>query len=256
MVMPDKLELFGIKTPLIRPGDDMGSVLIESIQQKGLIIEDGDIVVLAESAVATGEGRLFDLNDVEVGQEALELGLKYAVDPREMELILGECDEIIGGVPGAVLTITKGNLSPNAGIDSSNAPPDCVVLLPKDPVSSADRIRKQLEGAFGCRLGVIVGDSRTQPMRLGCVGIALGCSGLRPVEDARGSKDLFGKELTITSKATADNLVSAVQLIMGEAGEGIPAVVVRGNQRIVVDGDCEIPVFSKEECMYYSNISR
>lgn len=254
--MPDKLELFGIKTPLIRPGDDMGNVLIESIQQKGLIIEDGDIVVLAESAVATAEGRLFDLNDVEVGQKALELGLKYAVDPREMELILGECDEIIGGVPGAVLTITKGNLSPNAGIDSSNAPPDCVVLLPKDPVKSADRIRKQLEGAFSCRLGVIVGDSRTQPMRLGCVGIALGCSGLRPVEDARGSKDLFGKELTITSKATADNLVSAVQLIMGEAGEGIPAVVVRGNKRIVVDGDCEIPVFSKEKCMYYSNISR
>ncbi|NOR59621.1 MAG: coenzyme F420-0:L-glutamate ligase, partial [Methanosarcinales archaeon] len=110
--------------------------------------------------------------------------------------------------------------------------------------------------AFGCRLGVVVGDSRTQPMRLGCVGIALGCSGLRPVEDARGSKDLFGKELTITSKAIADNLVYAAQLIMGAAGEGILAVVVRGNLGFVVDGDCEIPVFSKEECMYYSNISR
>jgi coenzyme F420-0:L-glutamate ligase/coenzyme F420-1:gamma-L-glutamate ligase len=254
MIMPDKLELFGIKTPLIRPGDDMGSVLIRSIQQKGLILEDGDIVVLAESAVATAEGRLFDLNDVKVGEKARELGLKYAVDPREMELILGECDEVIGGVPGAVLTITKGNMSPNAGIDGSNAPPDCVVLLPEDPVSSASRIRKQLEVAFGCRLGVIVGDSRTQPMRLGCVGIALGCSGLRPVEDARGSKDLFGKELTITSKATADNLVSAAQLIMGEAGEGIPAVVVKGLDSITGE-DVEIPIFSKDECMYYSNIA-
>ena len=252
--MPDKIELFGIKTPLIRPGNDMGSVLISSIRESGMNIMDGDVVVLAESAVATAEGRLFDLNDVEVGKKASELGLKYAVDPREMELILGECDEIIGGVPGAVLTITKGNLSPNAGIDGSNAPPDCVVLLPEDPASSADRIRKQLEAAFSCRLGVIVGDSRTQPMRLGCVGIALGCSGLRPVEDARGSKDLFGKELTITSKATADNLVSAAQLIMGEAGEGIPAVVVRGLDGIA-DGDVEIPIFSKDECMYYSNIA-
>jgi len=233
--MPDKLELFGIKTPLIEPGDDMGGVLISSIRESGMTIMDDDIVVLAESAVATAEGRLFDLNDVEVGKKASELGLKYAVDPREMELILGECDEIIGGVPGAVLTITKGNLSPNAGIDGSNAPPDCVVLLPEDPASSADRIRKQLEAAFGCRLGVIVGDSRTQPMRLGCVGIALGCSGLRPVEDA-------------------DNLVSAAQLIMGEAGEGIPAVVVRGLDGIAV-GNCEIPIFSKDECMYYSNIS-
>ena len=253
--MPDKLELFGIKTPLIRPIDDMGSVLIRSIKDSGATIMDGDIVVLAESAVATAEGRVVDLNDINPGLEAEELGRKYAVDAREMELILQECDEIIGGVPGAALTITKGNLSPNAGIDGSNAPPDCVVLLPEDPGMSAARIRKQLEEAFGCRLGVIVGDSRTQPMRLGCVGIALGVSGLHPVEDARGSRDLFGKELTITSKATADNLVSAVQLIMGEAGEGIPAVVVRGLDGVVAENG-EIPMFSKDECMYYSNISR
>ncbi len=128
------------------------------------------------------------------------------------------------------------------------------MLLPEDRASSAARIKKQLETAFSCHLGVIVGDSRTQPMRLGCVGIALGCSGLRPLEDARGSKDLFGKELTITSKATADNLLSAAQLIMGEAGEGIPSVVVRGLDGIA-DGYVEIPIFSKDECMYYSNIA-
>ncbi|MCL7475223.1 MAG: coenzyme F420-0:L-glutamate ligase [ANME-2 cluster archaeon] len=253
--MPDKLELFGIKTLLIRQGDDMGSVLIHSIMDNGLTIMEGDIVVLAESAVATSEGRVVDLGTVIPGREAIALGEKYAVDPREMELILGECDEIIGGVPGAVLTITRGNMSPNAGIDGSNAPEECVVLLPKDPTASAVRIRKQLQKEFNCHLGVIVGDSRTQPMRLGCVGIALGCSGIMPVEDARGSRDLFGKELAITRKATADNLMSAAQLIMGEAGESIPAVVVRGNGGIVVDEDVGIPVFTKKECMYYSNIS-
>ncbi|MCJ7716633.1 MAG: coenzyme F420-0:L-glutamate ligase, partial [Anaerolineales bacterium] len=152
--------------------------------------------------------------------------------------------------------ITKGNMSPNAGIDGSNAPEDHVVLLPENPGASADRIRKQLQEAFLNKVGVIVGDSRTQPMRLGCVGIALGCAGILPVEDARGSKDLFGKELTITRKATADNMVSAAQLIMGEAGESIPAVIVRGRYGIVVDEDVDIPIFSKEECMYYSNISR
>jgi coenzyme F420-0:L-glutamate ligase/coenzyme F420-1:gamma-L-glutamate ligase len=253
--MQDKLELIGIKTPLIREGDDFGVVLIKTIHEKGISLKDGDIVVLAESAVATAEGRLVDLKEVNPGPEAEELGKKYSVDPREMELILSECDEIIGGVPGAVLTITKGNMSPNAGIDGSNAPEDHVVLLPKDPGASAERIRKQLQKAFQCKVGVIVGDSRTQPMRLGCVGIALGCAGLQPVEDARGSRDLFGKELTITSKATADNMVSAAQLIMGEAGEGIPAVVVRGID-CIVDEDVEIPIFSKDECMYYSNISR
>jgi coenzyme F420-0:L-glutamate ligase/coenzyme F420-1:gamma-L-glutamate ligase len=254
--MPNKLELFGIKTPLIKAGDDMGTVLIHSIRDNGLTIQDGDIVVLAESAVATSEGRMVHLKDVNPGLKARELGSRYSVDPREMELILTECDEIIGGVPGAVLTITKGNLSPNAGIDGSNAPEDFVVLLPKDPESSAHRIKRQLQEAFRCSLGVIVGDSRTQPMRLGCVGIALGCAGIQPVEDARGSRDLFGKELTITRKATADNMVSAAQLIMGEAGESIPAVVVRGNGGVVGKGDVRIPVFSKEECMYYSNISK
>ena len=253
--MQDKLELIGIKTPLIRTGDDIGNILIKAINEKGMHLHDGDIIVLAESAVATAEGRLVNLKDVEPGQEAESLSKQYAVDPREMELIIRECDEIIGGVPGAVLTITNGNLSPNAGIDGSNAPPDCVVLLPEDPGSSAARIRKQLEEAFRCRLGVIVGDSRTQPMRLGCVGIALGVSGLPPVEDARGSKDLFGKELTITSKAIADNLVSAAQLIMGEADEGIPAVIVRGLDSITGE-NYEIPIFSKDECMYYSNISK
>ena len=254
--MQDKLELIGIKTPLIRPGDDFGVVLIKAIHEKGITLKDGDIVVLAESAVATSEGRLVDLKEVKPGREAKELGQKYSVDPREMELILNECDEVVGGVPGAVLTITKGNMSPNAGIDGSNAPENHVVLLPENPGASADRIRKQFQEAFLNKVGVIVGDSRTQPMRLGCVGIALGCAGILPVEDARGSKDLFGKELTITRKATADNMVSAAQLIMGEAGESIPAVIVRGRYGIVVDEDVDIPVFSKEECMYYSNISR
>jgi coenzyme F420-0:L-glutamate ligase len=254
--MENNLELIGIRTPIINVGDDMGTVIIRSIQDLGLKLQHNDIVVLAESAVATAEGRMVDLNIIKPGQQAIELGRRYCVDPREMELILEECDEVIGGVPGAVLTITKGNLSPNAGIDGSNAPDDCVVLLPKDPVASAMHIRKQLQEAFQCRLGVIIGDSRTQPMRLGCVGIALGCDGILPVEDARGSRDLFGKQLTITRKATADNMVSAAQLLMGEAAEGIPAVIVRGYGMIVVDENVEIPTFSKEECMYYSNISK
>jgi len=254
--MENKLELIGIKTPLIKADDDMGTILIQCIRLNQISLFDGDIIVLAESAVATTEGRMVNLKSVKPGNKARELGQKYAVDPREMELVLNECDEIIGGVPGAVLTITKGNLSPNAGIDGSNAPDDYVVLLPEDPNVSAARIKKQLSDAFGCKLGVIVGDSRTQPMRLGCVGIALGCAGLIPVEDARGSRDLFKKQLTITRKATADNMVSAAQLLMGEAGEGIPAVVVRGYDRIVIEGTQEIPIFSKQECMYYSNISQ
>jgi coenzyme F420-0:L-glutamate ligase len=250
------IELLAIRTSLIRPGDDLIFVLEEAFENNSIYPEDGDIIILAESAVATAEGRVIRLSDVEPGQEAVRYARRFSLDPREMELVLRECDEVFGGVAGAALTITKGNLSPNAGIDGSNAPEGHVVLLPEDPQKSAGQVRKALYEKYGCRVGVVIGDSRTQPMRLGCVGIALGTSGFVPVEDSRGSLDLFGKPLCITHKATADNLVSAAQLLMGEAGERIPCVIVRGSGIRIIDADVTMPLFSSDECMYFSNIRR
>lgn len=259
--MPDEpsfpsLQMFGIKTPLIKPGDNIAEKIIDSLEKQGLIFKDNDILIIAESPVATAEGRLVRLDDIIPGEKAEELAEKYQLDVREMELILQECDEIFGGVPGAALTITKGTLAPNAGIDASNAPDGYVVLLPENAQKSAGRIRREIRDRCKCKIGVIVGDSRTQPLRLGCVGIALGTSGMVPVEDARGTHDLFGKEMTITRKAVADNLVSAAQLLMGEAGESVPAVLVRGSPAQIVDDDIDMPLFSREECMYYSNIRK
>ena len=169
-------------------------------------------------------------------------------DPREMELILRESDEIVGGIPGVVLTLNKGFLFPNAGIDSSNAPPGHVVLFPADPKGSATAIRERM--GKGKRIGVIIGDSRTHPLRLGCVGVALACSGLEAVEDARGQKDLFGRELKITRKAIADNLVSAAQIVMGEGDEGIPAAIIRDSGVPINEAGGEIPTIPPAECMY------
>jgi len=250
------MQMFGIRTSIIRPGDDIMEVLAAAFENAGITPVDNDILVLAESAVATAEGRLVRLSDITPGPEAEELALKYELDAREMELILRECDEIFGGVPGAALTITKGTLSPNAGIDSSNAPDGYVVLLPEDSQKSAALIRDRIEERYSCRVGVIIGDSRTQPLRLGCTGIALGTAGIMPVEDARGSCDLYGKALHITHKAVADNLASAAQVLMGEAGEGVPCVLVRGASVKVIEGAVEMPLFSSDECMYYSNIRK
>lgn len=250
------LQMVGIKTPLINPGDNISEIILNSLENQGMQFQDNDILIIAESPLATAEGRLVCLDNVKPGDEAKELAKKYQLDPREMELIIQECDEIFGGVPGAALTITKGTLAPNAGIDGSNAPDDHVVLLPENAQKSAARIRREIQERCKCNIGVIVGDSRTQPLRLGCVGIALGTSGMIPVEDVRGTLDLFGKEMVITRKAVADNLVSAAQLIMGEAGESVPAVLVRGASIQVVDDDIEMPLFSRDECMYYSNIRK
>ncbi len=250
------LQMFGIRTPLIMPGDNIAQIIMDSLEKQGLQFRDDDILVIAESPVATSEHRLVSLSDVKPSERALELAAKYQLDPQEMELILQECDEVFGGVPGAALTITKGTLAPNAGIDGSNAPEGYVVLLPANAQESAARIRKYIQGRCNCHIGVIIGDSRTQPLRLGCVGIAIGTSGIVPVEDARGTFDLFGKELKITRKAVADNLVSAAQLLMGEAGESVPAVLVRGAPVKVIEGDMEMPLFTRDECMYYSNIRK
>ncbi|WP_340819865.1 coenzyme F420-0:L-glutamate ligase [Methanolobus sp. WCC4] len=250
------LQMFGIRTPIIKPGDNIASIIIASLKEQGMEFQDDDVLIIAESPLATAEGRLVRLEDISPGEKATELAEQYQLDAREMELILQECDEIFGGVPGAALTITKGTLAPNAGIDGSNAPEGYVVLLPENAQESAARIRSEIMKHCNCKIGVIVGDSRTQPLRLGCVGIALGTSGMVPVEDARGTLDLFGKEMTITRKAVADNLVSAAQLLMGEAGESVPAVVVRGAPVHIVDDDIDMPIFTRDECMYYSNIRK
>ncbi|MCX9084550.1 MAG: coenzyme F420-0:L-glutamate ligase [Candidatus Methanoperedens sp.] len=246
------MQLIGIKTPLIKPGDDMAAVLCKSMETAGLALQENDILVLAESAVATAEGRIVNLEDVTPSKKAIELSKVYQNDPRKMELIIRESDEILGGIPGVVVTITKGVLSPSAGIDNSNAPEGYVVLLPADPRKSAIEIREKLMKKYQCNIAVIVGDSRTQPLRLGCVGIALGCAGIEPVEDFRGKKDLFGKLLLITRRATADNLVSAAQIVMGEADESTPAVLIRDAPAVFIKGSIEIQQIAREECLYFA----
>ncbi len=246
------MQLLGIKTPLIKPGDDVTKVLCEAMNSACIKPRDNDIIVLAESAVATAEGRVINLDSVKPSKKAVRLSKLYENDPRKMELIIRESDHILGGIPGVVVTITKGVLSPSAGIDNSNAPEGHVVLLPEKPKRSAIEIRKKLMKEYNCNIAVIIGDSRTQPLRLGCVGIALACAGIEPVDDVRGKKDLFGKPLLITRRATVDNLVSAAQVIMGEADESIPAVLIRDAPVRFINGSVDIPVIPRNECLYFA----
>jgi coenzyme F420-0:L-glutamate ligase/homotetrameric cytidine deaminase len=230
--------------------------LLAGMRRAGLSLTDGDVLVIAESAVATAEGGVVALSEVNPGPRAQELADKYRKDPREMELVIRSSDRIMGGIPGVVLTIKDGFLYPNAGIDHSNAPPGSVVLFPEDPKMSASRIRKRMEEASGKRIGVVIGDSRTHPLRLGCVGVALACDGILPVEDARGEKDLYGRTLEVTRKAVADNLVSAGEVVMGEGDEGVPAVIIRGAPVKFTEDEEEmmIPNIPPEECMYIGSL--
>ena len=244
------MELYGIKTPVIKPGDNIVEILVKSMEEIDFELQDGDVIVLAESAVATAENRIINLKDIKPSKKAIDLGKQYSIDPREMEVILQESDKIIGGVPGFVLTLKNGFLSPNAGIDTSNAPEGHVILLPENSDKSARELRKKLEKRYNCNIAVIIGDSRTQPLRWGCVGVAIGCSGIDAVEDIRGNKDLYGKPLEVTRKAVADNIVSAAEIIMGEANESVPVVIVR-NAPVEIKNADGIPKISPKECLYF-----
>ncbi|MDK2916668.1 MAG: hypothetical protein PWR25_1225 [Euryarchaeota archaeon] len=201
----------GLATDLIRPGDAIADRLIAAAPRPGGM-RGGDCIVVAESAVATAEGRIVGLDGVEPTPAARDLAGRYAMDPRMVEIILQESDAVVGGMPGFLLCRAHGTLLPNAGVDASNAPPGCVVLLPTDPGASAAGIRDAVRVSARVETAVIVADSRPHPMRSGCAGIALGCAGLAAVRDGR---------------AVADNIASATELVMGEAGEGIPAAIVR-----------------------------
>jgi coenzyme F420-0:L-glutamate ligase/coenzyme F420-1:gamma-L-glutamate ligase len=126
--------VFGLATGLIQPGDNVAERVVAAARISGCAgIVDGDILVLAESMVATAEGRLVRLSTVTPSPQAEELAKQYDMDPCTAEVVLRESDEVVGGIPHFLLCMTNGTLLPNAGVDGSNAPPGCLVPLPEDP---------------------------------------------------------------------------------------------------------------------------
>ncbi|MHA1276442.1 MAG: coenzyme F420-0:L-glutamate ligase [Candidatus Helarchaeota archaeon] len=245
-----EIRIIPLKTPIIQQGDSIIDILYEIINQLGISIEDGDVLVIAESPISLAEGNIVNLEDVSPSEKAKALAEEYTMDPRVVEVVIQEAEEILGGVPSVLLTIKNNTLIANAGVDFSNAPLGYVVLLPKNLQKTVNHIKKVLENKFKKKIAVIIVDSRVQPLRRGTIGVALAVAGMEPVEDFRGRKDLFGHELQITFRALADDLASAAQLLLGEAAEQIPAVLIKGLDITLTEKPrfaLEIP---KDECLY------
>jgi coenzyme F420-0:L-glutamate ligase len=144
------------------------------------------------------------------------------------ELVLRESDYIVKGVPGFLLAVRDGMIAPNAGIDKSNVPKGHVILYPRDPFGTAEKLREKFLAKQRIRVGIVLADSRLMPTRIGTTGVAIACAGFEPVEDLRGRRDLFGNVLKVTFKAVADGLATMGVAVMGESDESTPAAVVRG----------------------------
>jgi coenzyme F420-0:L-glutamate ligase / coenzyme F420-1:gamma-L-glutamate ligase len=219
--------------PHVRPGDDLAALLLATLHQAGITLLSGDVVAIAQKVISKAEGRFVNLGDVEPGAAALDLAAATAKDPRLVELILQESDEISRYKKGVLVTRHRlGFISANAGIDRSNVAQaeggETVLLLPVDPDKSAAAIQQALQAAFEVPLGVVITDSHGRPFRLGTVGVAIGVAGIPALWDRRGEPDLYGYRLQHTEVGIADEIAAAASLLMGQAAEGRPIVLLRG----------------------------
>ena len=223
--------------PLIQPGDDLPGILLYAARSAGLDFQSGDVLVVAQKIVSKAEGRLVDLKTVIPSQQAEALASYSRKDPRLVELILSESSEVLRVRPDVIIVEHRGGfVCANAGIDQSNSaapagsnsPGPWALLLPEDSDRSAQQLRAAIGDNTGAEIGVIISDSHGRAWRLGTVGVAIGVAGLHPLSDLRGQPDLAGRPLQTTDVGTADELAAAAGLLMGQAAEGTPAVIVRG----------------------------
>jgi coenzyme F420-0:L-glutamate ligase len=221
------MRFYAVKTRIIKTCDDTVEVVLESLREQGLNLENNDILAITSKIIAYAEGRVVKLSDVKPSDRAKELSQQFSLQPEFAELILREADKIYRGVEKAVLTLKNGILTANAGIDNKNAPKGYAVLWPNDAQKWATHIREEIKRKTGKHVAVLIIDSGLVPLRKGTTGVALAVAGFKPVKDCRGEEDIYGKPLIITQHAIADNLASAAHLLMGEAAEKTPVVLIR-----------------------------
>lgn len=217
--------------PLIQKGDDLAKYILQSIEKTQIILQDGDIFVIAQKVVSKAEGRQVYLPDITPSPEAEALATETEKNPRLVEMIMRESRQILRCRPGLIIAEHKlGFICANAGIDHSNVAgsDDWILLLPENPDASAQALRDRLEKSSGVSLGVLIIDSHGRPWRKGTVGVTIGLSGLPGLVDRRGEIDLFGYEMKVTQVGASDELAAAASLMMGQVAEGTPVVHVRG----------------------------
>jgi coenzyme F420-0:L-glutamate ligase/coenzyme F420-1:gamma-L-glutamate ligase len=229
--MPD-VELLGIAgIPLIETGDDLPRIIAKALRQNDIRLRQGDVLVVTSKIVSKAEGRWVDLRTVTPDAEAVRVARECGKDPREVAVILGESSGVSRVRQGVLIVRHRlGFVCANAGMDHSNTRPggDWRLLLPEDPDRSAGNLRDHLSRIFNVSIGVVISDSHGRPFRLGTVGVAVGSAGVPALWDLRGRPDLFGVALRVTDIGFADEIAAAAGLVLGQADEAIPAVVVRG----------------------------
>ncbi|MFX1415751.1 MAG: coenzyme F420-0:L-glutamate ligase [Promethearchaeota archaeon] len=230
------LKLFGIPgIPKIEQGDDLSRIILEAIRESQMELMEGDIIIIAHSVVSKAEGRVVHRDTIKVSDDARTIAAANGFDPLHVELALQESKKVLRS-RDVLITETHGGLVCNfSGVDRSNAPLDCFLLLPEDPDASASRILDTLKAETGLNLAVIISDTQGRPWRIGSLNVAIGCAGIGAFRYNRGRRDLYGRILKRSTVCQIDELAAAAEPLMGQADDAVPVVIARGHE-IAEDG--------------------
>jgi coenzyme F420-0:L-glutamate ligase/coenzyme F420-1:gamma-L-glutamate ligase len=245
----EAIALVGI--PEIVVGDDLATLIGDAIEETGgiLPLRADDVLVVTQKVVSKAEGAVVDLDSVEPRPEAVAFATRWDRDPRQVEVVLREARRVVRMERGVIITETEhGFVCANGGVDASNVGPDSghvVTLLPRDPDAAASTIRAAVGERFGVDVPVIVSDSFGRPWRWGITDVAIGVSGLIPIEDLRGTPDADGRMMKSTIRASADEIASAAELALGKVA-GRPVALVRGAQPLLGEGSIRDSLMPRE----------
>lgn len=241
--------------PLVQPGDDICAIIKAGLTEAAIVLQSGDVIVIAQKIISKSENRYVDLAELVPSTQAQELAIVTGKDARHIEAVLSESTEVLRAKKNVMIVAHRlGYVMANAGIDESNIAhiggPGQVLLLPFDPDKTCGEIKTTLDHEFSVSVGIIINDSFGRAWRNGVVGVALGAAGISSLQNLIGSPDLFGRVMKVTEVAIGDELAAAASLAMGQGAEGTPIVHVRGFRNIAPENDASSLIRPKQMDMF------
>mgnify|MGYP006282612683 CR=1 FL=1 len=222
-----------LNLPVLTEEADIVDLILDAA---GDTIKEGDILIVSHTFLSKCKGDLINIESATPSKMAEKIAkgselygkLKNPLDPRHVQIILDQSKRVVRAFPYLITETRNGIVCAHAGVDQSNVGDElCFISLPADPDLEAAKIRAGIDEKTGKKVAVIIADSQGRPFREGSTGIAVGIAGIQPIRDFRSQEDLYGRRLRHKRANVADELVSAAQIVMGEAAEGRPAVIIR-----------------------------
>lgn len=257
--MAKTVSFIGLESfPIVKKGDNLAQLIVSTMKNEGVSLNDGDVIVVAHKVVSKAEGRIFRLKDIKPSKKAEKIAIATLRDSKLVELILRETKNVVKATQEILIVENKqGWICVNAGADKSNVEgEDAYALLPKDSDESARGICSEITRLTGKKIAVVICDTYSRPFRRGQVEFAIGIAGIDAFRDYRGRKDLYGHVLKVKNTAVADEIASAAELIMGQADECLPVVVVKnlGGVRLKENVSSSDLLISKDEDLFKNTL--